>query len=133
MKVDNDDWETIGYNVPLLVNMQPAGDYLGEEYHRAGGVPAVVAELEAKGMIRKALTVNGKTLGENCKGKFSEDRNVIKAYDAPMKAQSGFLNFKGNLFDSAIMKTSVITPEFREPLSGKSEGPDGLRGQGCRV
>jgi dihydroxy-acid dehydratase len=129
VEVDNDDWERIGYDVPLLVNMQPAGEYLGEEYHRAGGVPAVAAELEAKGMLRPALTVNGKTFAENVKGRFSSDRNVIKAYDAPMKAQSGFLHFKGNLFDSAIMKTSVITPEFRERYLQNPDDPMAFEGR----
>jgi dihydroxy-acid dehydratase len=110
-----DDWERVGYDIPLIVNLQPAGEYLGEEYHRAGGVPAVVAELASKGKINgDAITVNGHSLLDNCRGKFAEDRKVIKTYDAPMKAQSGFLNFKGNLFDSAIMKTSVITDEFRK-------------------
>jgi dihydroxy-acid dehydratase len=113
--LDNDDWERIGYDIPLLVNLQPAGEYLGEEYHRAGGVPAVVAELIAEGRInRQALTVNGRTLYDNCEGKLSWDRNVIKAYDAPMVKSAGFLNLKGNLFDSAIMKTSVISDEFRQ-------------------
>jgi dihydroxy-acid dehydratase len=111
--LSNDDWETIGYDVPLLVNLQPAGEYLGEEYYRAGGVPAVVAELVKKGKIRDALTVNGRTLRENCEGRFTSDRRVIWPYDKPMKRRAGFLNLKGNLFDSAIMKTSVIGDEFR--------------------
>ena len=114
VKLDNDDWEKIGYELPLLVNLQPAGEYLGEEYYRAGGVPAVVAELVKKGRIKKAITVNGRTLAENCEGKFSSDRKVIKPFDKPMKKKAGFLNLKGNLFDSAIMKTSVITDEFRQ-------------------
>ena len=75
VELDNDDWERIGYEIPLLVNLQPAGEYLGEEYHRAGGVPAVVAELIAKGKINaSAITVNGRSLVENSEGKFSEDR-----------------------------------------------------------
>ena len=115
VELNNDDWERLGHDIPLLVNLQPAGEYLGEEYHRAGGVPAVVAELIAKGKIHKtAMTVNAKSLHENCEGKFAWDRNVIKEYDRPMKAQAGFLNIKGNLFDSAIMKTSVISEEFRQ-------------------
>jgi dihydroxy-acid dehydratase len=114
VKLDNDDWEKIGYALPRLVNLQPAGEYLGEDYYRAGGVPAVVAELVKKGKIKPALTVNGKTLLQNCEGKFTSDRKVIWSYDKPMKKSAGFLNLKGNLFDSAIMKTSVITPEFRE-------------------
>ncbi len=125
-----DDWERVGYDIPLLVNMQPAGEYLGEEYHRAGGVPAVVAELIARGKIDgDAITVNGRSLIENCKGKFSDDRKVIKTYDAPMKAQSGFLNFKGNLFDSAIMKTSVITDEFRRRYLSNPKDPMAFEGR----
>jgi len=114
VKLDNDDWEKIGYELPLLVNLQPAGEYLAEDYYRAGGVPAVVAELVKKGKIKDALTVNGKTLAENCAGQFASDRKVILPFDKPMKKKAGFLNLKGNLFDSAIMKTSVITDEFRQ-------------------
>jgi dihydroxy-acid dehydratase len=115
IEITPDDWEEYGYDVPLLVNLQPAGEYLGEEYHRAGGVPAVAAELIGQGLIHEdALTVNGKTFGENNRGRFSEDRRVIKPFAEPMKARAGFLNLKGNLFDSAIMKTSVISPEFRQ-------------------
>jgi dihydroxy-acid dehydratase len=110
--------------------MQPAGEYLGEEYHRAGGVPAVVAELIAEGKINKtAITVNGKTLYENNKGKLSEDRKVIKAYDTPMRTQAGFLNFKGNLFDSAIMKASVISEEFRERYLSNPKDPMAFEGR----
>ncbi len=112
VELTTDDWEKHGYKIPLIVNLQPAGEYLGEDYYRAGGVPAVVAELIAKGKIKPALTANGKTLIENCEGKFTSDRTVIFSYDKPMKKNAGFLNLKGNLFDSAIMKTSVITPEF---------------------
>jgi dihydroxy-acid dehydratase len=114
VELNNDDWEEHGYDVPLLVNMQPAGEYLGEEYYRAGGVPAVVAELIANKRINKiALTVNGKTLHDNCIGKKSDDPRVIMPYSKPMMTKAGFLNFKGNLFDSAIMKTGVISAEFR--------------------
>ena len=127
--LDNDDWEKHGYDVPLIVNMQPAGEYLGEEYYRAGGVPAVVAELIAKGKIKPAMTVNGKTIIENCEGHFSEDRKVILPYAKPLKKQSGFLNFKGNLFDSAIMKTSVITPEFRERYLENPKDPMAFEGK----
>ena len=114
VKLDNDDWEKHGYKVPLIVNLQPAGTYLAEDYYRAGGLPAVVAELIAKGKIQPAMTANGKTLIDNCEGKFSTDRDVIMPYAKPLKKDAGFLHFKGNIFDSAIMKTSVITPEFRE-------------------
>ena len=130
VKLDNDDWEKIGYDVPLIVNMQPAGEYLGEEYFRAGGVPAVVAELIAEGKINKtALTVNGKTLYDNCKGKLSEDRKVILAYDEPMRKSAGFLNFKGNLFDSAIMKASVISEEFRKRYLSNPKDPMAFEGR----
>ena len=119
------DWETHGLDVPLLVNLQPAGEYLGEDYHRAGGVPAVVAELISQGRIHEdALTVNGKTIGENCKDKFSWDRNVIKAYGKPMLANAGFKMFTGNLFDSAIMKTSVISEEFRTRYLSNPKDPN---------
>src|SRR6476619_6232802 len=88
VELDNDDWERIGYEVPLLVNLQPAGEYLGEDYYRAGGVPAVVAELIAMGRVdRSALTVNGRTLYENNQGRFSSDREVIRAYEQPLKAR----------------------------------------------
>ena len=119
------DWETHGHDVPLLVNLQPAGEYLGEDYHRAGGVPAVVAELIAEGRIHEdVLTANGKTMGENCKGKFSWDRNVIKAYGKPLMANAGFKMFTGNLFDSAIMKTSVISEEFRQRYLSNPKDPN---------
>jgi dihydroxy-acid dehydratase len=128
--LDNDDWERIGYDVPLLVNLQPAGDYLGEEYHRAGGVPAVVAELIAMGKIdSNAITVNGKSLHENNDGRFTKDREVIKAHDAPIRPQAGFLNLKGNLFDSALMKTSVISDEFRHRYLENAEDPNAFEGR----
>jgi dihydroxy-acid dehydratase len=116
LELTNDDWENIGYDVPLLADMQPAGRFLGEDFHRAGGVPAIIAELigNARLPYPDAITVNGKSIGANCEGKFSEDREVIRAFEAPILAQSGFLNLKGNLFDSAIMKTSVITDAFRQ-------------------
>src|SRR5450432_4134494 len=114
VKLSIQDWETVGHKVPLLVNMQPAGKYLGEEFHRAGGVPAVVNELMKKKLIHKgALTVNGKTMGENCKGKESGDSDVIFPIGKPMREDAGFIVLSGNLFDSAIMKTSVIDAEFR--------------------
>jgi len=109
------DWEDHGYDLPLIVNCQPAGEFLGEGYFAAGGVPAVVNELMKVGRIHEnAITVNGKTIGENCKSSEILDQEVIKTIDAPMKAQSGFLVMRGNLFDSAIMKTSVISESFRK-------------------
>ena len=109
------DWEDHGYDLPLIVNCQPAGEFLGEGYFAAGGVPAVVNELMKVGRIHEnAITVNGKTIGENCKSSEILDQEVIKTIDAPMKAQSGFLVMRGNLFDSAIMKTYVISESFRK-------------------
>ncbi|MFG1376969.1 IlvD/Edd family dehydratase [Xanthobacter autotrophicus] len=125
-----DDWQAVGHKIPLLVNLQPAGEYLGEEFHRAGGVPAVVAELIEKGKIHEdALTVNGRSIGENCKGKLSWDREVIKTYDAPMKADAGFIVLHGNLFDNAVMKTSVISPEFRDRFLSNPNDPEAFEGR----
>jgi dihydroxy-acid dehydratase len=130
VKLNNDDWEKVGYDVPLIVNMQPAGEYLGEDYHHAGGVPAVVSELIKAGKINKdAMTVNGKTLHENCRRAKVEDRNVIWPYKKPMKEQAGFLNLKGNLFDSAIMKTSVISDHFRERYLSDPKDPNAFEGR----
>ncbi len=110
-----DDWQTHGYDLPLLVNLQPAGEYLGEGFHRAGGVPAVIGELIGAGkIVEGALTVNGKSIGENCAGKGSQNHDVIKPYDRPIKERAGFLVMRGNIFDSAIMKTSVIDADFRK-------------------
>jgi len=109
------DWQTHGLNVPLLVNLQPAGDYLGEDYFHAGGVPAVMAELMKQGLIHEdALTVTGKSIGDNCRNAEIVLPDVIKTFDAPMKTDAGFVVFTGNLFNSAIMKLSVISPEFRQ-------------------
>jgi dihydroxy-acid dehydratase len=112
--VEPEDWEQ-GYNAPLLVNMQPAGEYLGERFHRAGGVPAVVHELLESGRIEGGtLTVTGGTLAENVAGRGSRDREMIAAHDAPLQERAGFRVLSGNLFDFAIIKTSVISNEFRE-------------------
>jgi dihydroxy-acid dehydratase len=130
VKLDNNDWEKVGYEIPLLVNLQPAGEYLGEEYHRAGGVPAVVNELLKAGKIRKnALTVNGKTLAENAKDRPVQDHDVIKPFGKPLKKKAGFLNMKGNLFDSAIMKTSVISDAFRERYLSNPKDPNAFEGR----
>ena len=128
--LDNDDWEQIGFDVPLLVNLQPAGEYLGEEYHRAGGVPAVVAELITLGRISAdGTTVNGKSLHDNCAGTFTNDRDVIRSGDTPLRARAGFLNLKGNLFDSALMKTSVISDEFRARYLSNPDDPEAFEGR----
>ena len=110
-----EDWEKVGYDVPLLVNMQPAGEYLGEDYFRAGGLPAVMHELlAAKRLHGDALTINGKTVADNAARAKVANADVIRPYDKPLKATAGFKVLRGNLFDSAIMKTSVISDEFRE-------------------
>ena len=110
-----EEWQQHGLKVPLLVNLQPAGEYLGEDYYHAGGVPAVVNELMQQGLIHEdAPTVNGRTIGENCRQTVIEDDKVIRHFDNPMKAGAGFLVLRGNLFDNAIMKTSVISAEFHE-------------------
>ena len=111
----NDDWDRIGYEIPLLVNMQPAGKYLGESYYRAGGLPAVLGELKRHGKLREqAMTVSGRTMGETTGDARSTIPDVIRAWDDPLKEKAGFVQLKGNLFDSAIMKTSVISEEFRQ-------------------
>ena len=130
VKLDNNDWEKHGYDIPLLVNMQPAGEYLGEDYYRAGGVPAVVAELIKAGKIDKAhLTVNGRTLYENCEGRFTNNPKVILPYAKPMRKQAGFLNLKGNLFDSGIMKMSVISEEFHKRYLSNPKDPMAFEGK----
>jgi dihydroxy-acid dehydratase len=130
VKLDIEDWEKFGYDVPLLVNMQPAGKYLGEEYFRAGGLPAVMHELlKAKRIHGDALTINGKTMGENVKRTASQDVDVIKPYAKPLKKQAGFLVLKGNLFDSAIMKTSVISEEFRKRYLSNPKDKNAFEGR----
>ena len=109
-----DEWQRIGHRIPLLVNMQPAGEHLGEGYFRAGGLPAVMGELLRAGKLHSgAVTVNGRTIGENYAGMQPVDHDVIRPFDAPLKADAGFIVLKGNLFDAAIMKTSVIDETFR--------------------
>jgi dihydroxy-acid dehydratase len=123
------DWETVGHAVPLLVNLQPAGKYLGEEYHRAGGVPAVVNELMKHKLIREgALTVNGATIGDNCRGREVIDADVIRSFETALVADAGFIVLSGNLFDSAIMKTSVISEEFRSRYLSNPDDPEAFEG-----
>ncbi|HXP07642.1 MAG TPA: dihydroxy-acid dehydratase, partial [Acidobacteriaceae bacterium] len=117
MGVDLDirDWEPIGHQIHLLANVQPAGEYLGEAYHRAGGVGAIFGELIQAGKIRtSAMTVSGATVGENYKEARSLDTKVIRTYDHPLKENAGLLVVSGNLFSSALMKTSVISEAFRQ-------------------
>jgi dihydroxy-acid dehydratase len=125
-----DDFQTYGHKVPLLVNLQPAGEYLGEDYYHAGGVPAVVNELMKQGLIREnAPTANGKSIGENCRNTPIQDDRVIRHFDNPLKQDAGFLVLRGNLFDSAIMKTSVISPEFFQRYLNDPDHPGMFEGK----
>ncbi len=125
-----EEWQEYGEEVPLLVNLMPAGEYLGEDYHHAGGVPAVVKQLMGQGLIHEdAMTVNGKTLGDNCRDAITEDERVIKPYDQPLKARAGFRVLSGNLFDSAVMKVSVISPEFRVRYLSNPDDPEAFVGR----
>jgi dihydroxy-acid dehydratase len=125
-----EEWEKIGYDVPLLVNMQPAGEYLSEDYFRAGGLPAVLHELlAAKRLHGDALTINGKTVAENVGRAKAYNANVVRPYDKPLKAQAGFKVLHGNLFDSAIMKTSVISDEFRQRYLANPKDPNAFEGR----
>jgi len=130
VKLAIEDWETVGYDVPLMVNMQPAGKYLGEEYHRAGGLPAVLSELlKAKRIHGGAKTISGKTMAENVRGAAIKDEDVIHPYDRPLKEKAGFKVLHGNLFDSAIMKISVIADEFRDRYLSDPKDPDAFEGR----
>ncbi len=130
VKLSIEDWETVGYDVPLLVNMQPAGKYLGEEYFRAGGLPAVMRELLKAGRGHAdALTVNGKTMGDNVKRAAIQDADVIRTYKKPLMQKAGFKVLSGNLFDSAIMKTSVISDEFRQRYLANPKDPNAFEGR----
>jgi dihydroxy-acid dehydratase len=131
IELNNDDWQKIGLDIPLLLNLQPAGEYLGEDYHRAGGVPAVVNQLLSKNLLPhpNAITVNGKSMGENCENRETINEDVIKPIEAPMLAKAGFINMKGNLFDSAIMKTSVISEEFRKRYLSNPQDPNAFEGR----
>ena len=129
--LDNDDWQRLGHKIPLLVNLQPAGEYLGEDYHRAGGVPAVIAELIRNNLLPHpdALTANGKTMAENCAGAQILNDDVIRPISNAMKKEAGFINLKGNLFDSAIMKTSVISDDFRKRYLSNPDDPEAFEGR----
>lgn len=125
-----DDWERFGHSIPLLVNLQPAGEYLGEDFYHAGGVPAVVGELLRAGCIEgEALTANGRTLRENCASARPLNEAVIRRFDAPLKPNAGLTVLRGNLFDSAIMKTSVISQDFRARYLSDPNDPDAFEGR----
>jgi dihydroxy-acid dehydratase len=128
--LDIRDWQSIGHTVPLIVDLQPAGRFLGEEFHRAGGVPAVVHELMAHGLVHEdALTVNGHSIGSNCRDAAATDTEVIRRFEDAIVEDAGFLVLGGNLFDSAVMKTSVISPEFRKRYLSDPGQPNVLEGR----
>jgi len=130
VELDIDDWQEHGRDVPLLVNLQPAGEYLGEDYYRAGGVPAVVAQLIGQGLIvEDALTANGRSIGDNCRGVAIADEKVIRPFQTPLKAAGGFTVLRGNLFDSAVMKLSVISDEFRARYLSDPADPNAFEGR----
>jgi dihydroxy-acid dehydratase len=130
VELDIADWQAHGQRVPLLVNLQPAGEYLGEDYYRAGGVPAVVAQLIEAGLIdTSAITANGRTIGENCAGVQIEDERVIRPFAEPLREDAGFIVLSGNLFDSAVMKTSVISDAFRARYLSNPNDPDAFEGK----
>ncbi|HXD15141.1 MAG TPA: IlvD/Edd family dehydratase [Xanthobacteraceae bacterium] len=125
-----EDWESVGYDVPLLVNIQPVGEYLGEDYFRAGGLPAVMHELLQAGRIHgEALTINGKTMAENVARAKASNPAVIRPYDKPLKPHAGFKVLHGNLFDSAIMKTSGISDDFRRRYLSDAKDPNAFEGR----
>jgi dihydroxy-acid dehydratase len=124
-----EDWEAAGKDVPLLVNLQPAGEYLGEDYYRAGGVPAVFGQLIEQGLIHEgARAVSGQSIGEQYRGVVIEDEDVIRPFARPLVERAGFAIMRGNLFNSAIMKTSVISDEFRARYLSNLEDPDAFEG-----
>jgi dihydroxy-acid dehydratase len=130
VKLSIQDWETVGYDVPLLVNMQPVGAYLGEEFYRAGGLPAVMNELRRAGRIHAdAITINGRTMGNNVRRSKIADSDAIRSYDRPIKPQAGFKVLAGNLFDSAIMKTSAISDDFRRRFLSDPNDPNAFEGR----
>lgn len=122
-------WEAVGHDVPLIVNLQPAGEYLGEDYYRAGGVPAVVRQLMSRGLIHEdAVTVNGRSIGENCREARIADEAVIRPIETPLREAAGFIVLTGNLFDAAIMKTSVISDDFRSRYLADPDDPEAFEG-----
>ena len=126
IELETDAWQDLGYEIPLMANIQPAGEFLCESYHRAGGTPAVMSELLKNGKLHgDVLTVTGKTLEENLKGIEIKDTDVITPFDKPLMDQAGFMVLKGNLFDAAIMKTSVISESFKEKFLSRP-GKEGI-------
>jgi len=125
-----EDWQTHGEDVPLLVNLQPAGEYLGEDYYRAGGVPAVVAQLMRRGLIDEdAMTVSGRTIGDNCRAARIDNEDVIRPIERPLKEKAGFRVLGGNLFRSSVMKMSVVSEEFRARYLNNPADPLAFEGR----
>jgi len=126
IELETEAWQNVGYDIPLMANIQPAGKYLCESYHRAGGTAALMAELlKHKKLNGNVITVTGKTLMENLKGISIKDNDVITPFDKPLKEKAGFIVLKGNLFDAAIMKTSVISDSFKENFLSRP-GKEGI-------
>ncbi len=125
-----EDWQRLGPKVPLLVDCQPAGRFLGEAFHRAGGVPSVMKELlEAGDLHGDAMTVTGKTVAQNLADAQTGDREVIRAYASPMKEAAGYVVMSGNLFDTAVMKMSVIDKQFRDRFLSNPDRPNVFEGK----
>jgi dihydroxy-acid dehydratase len=130
VELTDDDWSVHGHRLPLLLDMQPAGRFLGERFHRAGGVPAVLWELLKAGKLHPdRITANGRTLAANLEGRQTSDREVIRRFDQPLKEHAGFVALKGNLFDFALMKTSVISEDFKARYMNGPAGPGVLEGR----
>ncbi|KAM0549184.1 hypothetical protein ACHAPJ_009493 [Fusarium lateritium] len=127
--VSMDDWDRLGSQIPLLLNIEPSGEFLCEEYYRAGGLPAIMAELLQAGKLHgDVITCNGRKVSENVGGKQSRDRRVIRPYDDPLIKDAGFIHLKGTLFDSAIMKTCVISPAFRQRFLSNPDDLEAFEG-----
>lgn len=131
IELTNDDWEKLGHEVPLLVNMQPSGQYLSEDFFHAGGLPAVISELLKAGLLPHpdAPMANGRTVAENYQSAETADADVIRPVSRPLLPNAGFLNLSGNLFDSALMKTSVINEEFRSRYLSDPGQPNAFEGR----
>jgi dihydroxy-acid dehydratase len=124
-----EEWQSLGHAIPLLVNLQPAGEYLGEDFYRAGGVPAVVNQLmQGKLIHESALTVTGRSIGENYRDAVIEDERVIRPLGRPLTQNAGFIVLRGNLFNAAIMKTCVISNEFRARFLSNPDDPEAIEG-----
>lgn len=130
LELTNDDWYRVGFEVPLLLNMQPAGQYLGEDYYQAGGCPAIMAPLLDKGLLwPDALTANGRTIGENVRGTVSKLPDVIRPFSKALRPNAGFINLSGSLFDSAILKVSTIGPYFQQKFLSNPRDPNAFEGR----